>query len=781
MKKRSILPLLSCGMLIFSPLTLAEGVKAETQETQETTSSSENESESTSQTEQEESTASSTTDTEEPAVVDDRQDSIEVRASDISGAGLKKIPYGAKKLDGVFDKLNSAGSGSWKNALVPQNPTDGTNDNRPYDEIQLSGSQNWLSVFSNDYQKLDFSKDFNGHVYINFNTGFTDGLAFVMHNDTRKSKAMTSATSDLDGQNLGVYGAYAGIGSSPYRNPAEKGIQNSVAVEFDMHGNWNEESDNFDRKVGLSVLNGPTHMAYSFPGNPTTYEPYNSYSSWTNSNGTPSTALQKHYVGAEKQGYQSLKNIVSNSWYEFRFNYVSGVGLVYYLFNPTNNTLTEPVVISNAELEANLKLSENNNTAYWGFSSANGNLAGTTKFAFTETPVESVATLSNQVYDKNNTEVTVPRDEAITDKFINSGDTVTLQSTYKLESSQRNYTINNWKGKIDPAAIAIPANKQINVTYSVNDGEAKTQNVAVDAKGNFSLDGLNLAIPREGGTVTFKFSLPTVNNLSAQKTVFYSSVNGRYGTDSFDTIIESDSNYFWINKRNNDPVIDGVTFDQTNFQDFVHPFGFKLSYHDDDAAANELKMKIEVNGQLVSESNLAANASQNLPWAETTKIDLLNENNIFTRGNNTLKVTLTDANGAVATKESTFNVEGYQGFEKVTKEYQWNYSRTQLPTDRKAQARENQMTIKARDTTKDKPTSEVTLSATQLSSNKNNLSASEFVFKENGQTFALPEVSFKPNQAYDFSKSDGLLLKLSDQDNPGEYKGVINWTIKDAP
>ncbi|WP_265456134.1 hypothetical protein [Enterococcus sp. HY326] len=702
---------------------------------------------------------------------------VESKASGISGPGLKSIPYGAKKLDGVFDNANTAGSGSGKNVVVPQYPTNGTNDNRPYDEIRLSGSQNWLSVFSNDYQKLDFSKDFNGRVFVQFQKRSTDGLAFVLHNDVQKSKAITSAVSSLDGQNLGVYGSYRGVGETAFRNPAEKAIQNSLAIEFDMYGNWNTDSDNFDRNLFLATIY-PTHMAYSFPGNPDSYAPFGAYS-WTN-NGNPSIATQKHYIGNQAEGYQSLTNVVDDTWYEFRFSYQIGVGLSYFLFNPMNNSQTDAVLIPDKQLETNLKLSENNHTAYWGFTSSNGNLSGTTKFAFAETPVDSVASLANQVTNKDGMEITVPRDEPLSNKFISSGDPVEFQSLYTLASSQRSYTIDSWKGKIDRNVIAIPSDNQISVSYSVNDGEEKTQNVIVDANGNFALEGINLTIPREGGHVEFKLSLPTITDLSAQKTVFYSNINGRYGTDNFNTIVESESSYFWINKHNSNPVIDSVVFNEASFKDYLSTFGFKMDYHDDDMT-DELKMKIVINKQFVDEISLADVSAQDFSWTLPVPIDLLSKDNILKRGRNVLELTLTDKDGATTTQESEFQVEGYQGFEKVTTEYQWNYSRAQLPVNREPQARQEEMIFKARDTTSTTPTSKVSLSVTSITSDENSLPASDFVFKENNQVYELGAITFEPNQEYVFDQTEGLLLKLSDQDNPGEYRGVINWTIKDAP
>lgn len=113
-----------------------------------------------------------------------------------------------------------------------------------------------------------------------------DGLAFVLQNDSRGTNAMSSYQSNINtGQTLGVWGV-----DSPFRTSsapesvAATAIQNSWALEFDMHSNHDTPSyDNaLDTKSTYydyslpSDYNRPSidtpHIASAFPAQASTYQ-----------------------------------------------------------------------------------------------------------------------------------------------------------------------------------------------------------------------------------------------------------------------------------------------------------------------------------------------------------------------------------------------------------------------------------------------------------------------------------------------------------------------------
>ncbi|MHC5372242.1 hypothetical protein ACYSNU_00420 [Enterococcus sp. LJL120] len=707
------------------------------------------------------------------------------RGIGLAGAGLEKIPYGAKKLDGFFGGANVVGSGSPQNAIIEYYPTDGTNDNRPYDEIRLSGQRNWASIFSNDEHRVDFSKEFAGRIFINFDKANTDGLAFVLHNDTRKTGAITRATSNEDGQNLGVYGANRSVRDNifqAYRNPVEKAIQNSVAVEFDMYNNKALAANIFDYDLGLKD-NDQSHMAFTFPGNSTSYVPFvNGLTEWGGIL-APEYAKLKHYIygGETSQGSQSLSAIISDTWYEFYFKYEVGIGLYYYLYNPVTDTQTWQVLIPETALRTNLKLDTNDNKAYWGFTSANGSKQGTSRFIFSETPVDKIVSISNEVFDNKHNEITVARDAELSSKYVISGDELIIETTISLEQSDRDFTISSLQGKFDPALINLSNGTNFKVTLSLGEG-AETEAIATaDNSGVITLNNLNQTIPKEGGNLVVKVSLPTLSGLETTKSSFYSSAIGHYGTETDTETIESESNYFWIKEGNSPPMIDLLNLSKTSYTDFIDTLQFNWSYHDDNAVSDELKMRIELNGHLFEEEILATPKGVDISWSQVAKIDLLAVENLLVRGENHLKVTVTDAYNETAINEVRFQVVGYQGFENISTDYQWEYSLTQLPSERAPQNRIQSMTVKARDTVRESSSSKIRIQATAITSDDNSLSENQFVFKQNNIIENLSSVALDMNQEYQFSTSEGLLLSLCDQDKPGEYRGTITWTIQDAP
>jgi hypothetical protein len=704
----------------------------------------------------------------------------------LTGAGLSTIPFGAKKLTGLFAEVNQ-NTGKGSGAVKAQNPTDGTNDNRPYDMVELSGSNNWLSIWSNESSKLNFNSNFKGRAYIKFDKANSDGLAFVMHNDSRKTDAITQAQRSSDGQNLGVYGRNNGKDDAPEL----EAVKSSVAIEFDMKASLSNNQTlgdglgghAFDIKTGVTDSDA-AHMAYSFPGSGTSYVPLKNTGSdtgdWKDFLKTVRNARVRHYIAPGTEGVQSLSGI-SSGWYEFRFNYTVGAGMTYYLVNPANGSQTTPVTIGESELRTNLALSSNNNQAYWGFTAANGSAQGTTDFVFTETPTDAQLDLTNDVKDTNKQSVQSAKDSALADKYVTSGSPATFETVFNLKDSERTFSLTKWTAKVDPAYYVLPADGSVKVSYKIDDGVSQETKATIDANGNLTLPLSGVTV-NKGQKVTFTTDVPTKKGSGNHQTSFYSQLTGKYGTDTTETNVESTSVYFWIKNGLVPPLIKRLETSPSNqFTDFVDTFGLQFDYEDQDAAANELKYEITINGKSVGTGTLAAASANNQQWSDSGKIDLLN-NSVYHRGENTVTVKITDANGLSNEQTIKFNVVGYKGFEIVPENYDWSFDRTQLPEKETPQSRLQDMTIKGRDTTGDNTTAKIVASATDIVNEKGTvISKEDFIFKDSGTEQPLANQQLSLNEAHHYSAAEGVLLSLSDQDDTGQYKGTITWTINDAP
>ncbi|MGG5330371.1 hypothetical protein [Enterococcus sp. AZ163] len=743
------------------------------------------------------------------AITDSSKEKVEEVASDVpeeigslarlalpqnmSGDGYGQIPYGAKEISSLFAPVNGAA-----NAIINQRPTNGENDNRPYDLIELSGSSNWLSIWSNESNKLDFNKDFSGRVYIQFDKANSDGLAFVMHNDAKGTAAITSAQSKQDGQNLGVYGQYNGkLGKNKFGNPYGTAIQNSIAVEFDMRSNVNNDAGDdagnaFDYKLALPA-GKEQHMAYLFPGNPNTYQELllnsgndGKDNKWSDPYWLSMVARKarlRHYIGDGVEAVQ-LINGINKGWYEFRFDYEKGKGLNYFLSNPVNGSRTTTVTIPEKDLIANLNLAATNNTAYWGFTAANGAALGTTRFVFTETPVELASDLKNDIKNVEGSSVQVGALDDLGQTYLPNGDSVMFESTYELTESDRDFTLNQWSAQVKPEHIEIPENHEVTINYQVDDEPSSQITGEIDDAGQIVLDSGDLTI-EAGHKVKWQVTLPTkkLEEEEAVKSSFYSTVTGHFGANTENQNFDSNSSYFWIKKVNRPPVITNLTTimsDQT-FTDFKDKFGVVFDYADNDAQPEELTYELKINDQSFQTGTLQDPAKEQFKIEEEQVIDLLS-GGAFVRGENTLSLTITDSTGLQDIQTLTFQVKGYLGYETMTDSFAWKTSKDKLSGNKKNQTRTSDMQIKGRDTLSDNSQVRITAkaSAIQTISGKT-IPASDLVFLQDHEALELSEVSLAMNQLYQYSASEGLLLKLSDQSPSGTYSGTITWAITDAP
>lgn len=261
-----------------------------------------------------------------------------------TGTGSQYVPPGAIPISGAFAAPNGG--------AVVSNVTN-TNDNggKPFSQISLSGSNNWTSIWSNDTYRLDFTKSFSQRVYVNFGTQQADGVAFVMHNDARKTTAITNSRAvGVDGQNLGVYGATGGYYELlAQRTPETTAIRNSFAVEFDLFAN---EAVTGRARYDAQIPAGSTpHMAYTFPGNLSrTYQPINAVNGDLGANDWFTLTLAnpgriKHNSLIPLNGAVST-NVQDGTWYEFNYSFNSTTRNFTYSFrNPVNGAKTADTTI----------------------------------------------------------------------------------------------------------------------------------------------------------------------------------------------------------------------------------------------------------------------------------------------------------------------------------------------------------------------------------------------------------------------------------------------------
>lgn len=496
---------------IVDTITTTESSSSETESSEETTVSS-------SQTESTEETTSSSSTTEESSV---KPQSREVAVSGNLGDGNPNVPKGAIEIDGIFGGVNQnarPGGVAGDSGVHRFNDSD-QNNGRPFSEIQITGKQNAVSIWSNPAYRMDFSKNFSGRTYINFGNKGADGIAFVMHNDPKGIGAFTGSNESEDGQNLGVYGSAAAKGSAfwgPISYPNEKAIQNSVAIEFDGY----ENEDGNTRYDYREDLRAP-HMAYSFPGSKNGYVAYEG--SWPDSpklGGVSKAASVQHY-GTKSLETGTESGIRNDTWYEFRYDYDTANGLTYYLRNPLNpSQTTGETTIPRDDLYRELKLTSDNPKAYWGFTGANGAETGTTKFVFTQVPVDLDTRIKNDVFSeyqsKEQTVVDVNADDH--DQYpeglpaVTPGNPVTFKTSFKVAEGEDILKVNQWSSYIEAKYFNLDTISKVQVAVN---GEAKEEVVPEkNSEGEIVANFENLKLePSDELTLSY-----TVSSLSENET-----------------------------------------------------------------------------------------------------------------------------------------------------------------------------------------------------------------------------------------------------------------------
>ncbi|MGX7025073.1 lectin-like domain-containing protein [Vagococcus hydrophili] len=414
-------------------------------------------------------------------------------------SGLNEIPGGAITVDNFFAPPNGTG-------VRIKKTNDSSNNSVPYSIVSISGTNNWMSIWSNDRSKMDFSRDFEGRMYINFGKGGSDGIAFVMHNDRTKTRALTGAQTSADGQNMGVYGSAKSQKGTPFIGtdtfPYTKAVQNSVAIEFDLYQNTND-TNAFD----INVFSQP-HVAYTYPGDSKEgYQPMDSKLSDINEwfyggfGGMVKSEAMGRVIHRDDRNMNDgvvTNNITDGTWYEFRYRFNRAARNFDYCFvNPTTKKRSEITTIKLSNLDAKLKLSENNQKAYWGFTGANGINGGEIKVAFTQPPVELFGHLSSHVYNKDNQLVSLNEDASEAEikaaNYVKSGDTFKVSSEFNIGAIERPITVDSWETSLDPKIVDISESDIVkNPTITKSDGTKYSVTVkektARNGKIKFKLD-----------------------------------------------------------------------------------------------------------------------------------------------------------------------------------------------------------------------------------------------------------------------------------------------------
>ncbi|MBO1301282.1 MULTISPECIES: lectin-like domain-containing protein [unclassified Enterococcus] len=544
-----------------------ESNDTETDQT-ETTSSSTQESKPTeeSQVNEESQTAVSESQAEEeqPETSSERQSFARAALARATGTGSQYVPPGAIPISGAFAAPNGG--------AVVSNVTN-TNDNggKPFSQISLSGSNNWTSIWSNDAYRLDFTKSFSQRVYVNFGTQQADGVAFVMHNDARKTTALTSSRAvGVDGQNLGVYGATGGYYELlAQRTPETTAIKNSVAVEFDMYAN---DAVTGRTRYDAQIPAGSTpHMAYTFPGNLSrTYQPVNGVNADLGPNDWFTLTIAnsgriKHNSLIPLNGAVST-NVQDGTWYEFNYNFDSTTRNFTYSFrNPVNGTKTADTTIPWADLNSELQLSANNNRAYWGFTAANGAVSGQVRFAFTQPPIPIGASVTSQVLDSANNSVTVPSTDTSKSKYLISEQPAKIQSTIKVSAGEAALNATRWTTVLDAKAINLATNASLTPTITKTTAAGVTTTIApanlstvvtnnattgvINVVTTIANNAINL---NPGDSATLSYSAPT-KTLSADVLTSYGGAVlanpvGTTPNDTTNVTYYGDTVYYWVRK-----------------------------------------------------------------------------------------------------------------------------------------------------------------------------------------------------------------------------------------
>ncbi|MHC5247480.1 lectin-like domain-containing protein [Enterococcus sp. LJL90] len=545
---------------------------------------------------------------------------------------MTEIPKGAITIDGLFASPN-ASSGIGAIVETVTEPTD--NNGLPYSIISLSGSENFTSIWSDDDYKLNFNQSFEGRTYVNFGDAnqAADGFAFVMHNDSSGTTALTSADNPAaDGQNLGVYGstnAYReNISSSLFpnwvtRTPDYRAIQNSVAIEFDLNYN-NGRPAAYDIQLNS---NQTPHMAYTFPGSSSKgYQPIGTLGETTDNwfvltpifgGGDPHRVATKHNSLIALNGTIST-NVRDNTWYEFRYAFDKETNIFsYYLENPVTEIKTAVTQIPWQDLVEELNLEENDYTAYWGFTAANGAASGKTQFVFTQPPVELQGSVTNDVLNDAQESISVAQAAASAEKNVTAGETVKIVSDFAV-TGEASVTLNSWNVVLDPAVIDLTGNQSVmNITATDISTQVETAGTAeVNSEtGSIIVQFPNLQV-RSNSEIRLSFQVATKEITDEHQVEVNSNVIATEVGKTAALTFQGSATYFWIVKADSPTQLSwqaetlqeslSLEEDMSNINDGLE----QLFYWQDDDVADQLQFRLLQNETVIAVTTAQTTGNQ---------------------------------------------------------------------------------------------------------------------------------------------------------------------------
>lgn len=456
-------------------------------------------------------------------------------------------------INGLFD--NPVGGTGF--TVEPVDPDAPVNNGKPYHEITIGGRNNWLAMWSLENNRLDFSKSFEGRMFVNFGTAQADGFTFTIHNDSRKTEALTTAQNmNQDGQNLGVYGSSSASTVSGVRKyPNIDAVQNSFTVEFDLYTNGKSRYPYaFDVAPGQEMIGElrTPHMAYSFPGNrDKTYQAINKgllggisdVNSWfSGRTGRPGRVV--HY-GLKYLNSDVGNNVQDGTWYEFNFSFdYDSKEFQYFLRNPVTGNQTRVDKVPWNDLSSELNLSTNDSKAYWGFTAANGASEGEVKVVFADVPVELKYDVSNKVFNESGEEITVSKNDENKDVYAKKGDLVYFETKAVLE--QIDYTSPYVMYEAELASDQFDWDTLNDFQVKINDVDIGSYTPTVSRD-----DGrISLKVDKEfkqGDTIEFQFNIRSKNNSSSDTKETFSSNLITINPDNSDLdYMGSDPAYYWL-------------------------------------------------------------------------------------------------------------------------------------------------------------------------------------------------------------------------------------------
>ncbi|MGY3312719.1 hypothetical protein ACV242_001215 [Peribacillus simplex] len=499
-----------------------------------------------------------------------------VESIKVEAAGpLEDNPPSSIILDGLFTTSSTGSNSSIINShLVSVTP--GTTNQKG-------------AIWSIDDLKMDLTKDFTASMYLYFgNNGANaaDGMAFVMHNDSRGVNAIAKS-----GASLGVWA------DEGYNGSKTSGIQKSFAVEFDTYKN-DGESSYFDTNVN------DDHVAWGYPGKADTYIDY-SIGVWpVQSN----RRTMKHNNVDGNTGVQYPGLLSNGTWRKFEVRWDAASQALTYQLEGVNAVT---VAVNAQDVFGSTKV-------YWGFTGSTGpTYKQTNRVAFDKIP------------DLVNAEVeqTITRQD---DSVVGEGSSVFKGDvlTYTLYAKY-NGGLQNWKNIILNTVL------NDHVTFIPGSMTLTTpgETAALDDN-SWSGKSLALSIPnmnstQNAATVSFQVKVnATTEAASVTETARFNGDNMVIDTNSIDYVIQpNQAPEVAINDAGPVYVSEGEDYE------------VKGTWNDSDNSKGTFYYELN-SEEIQSEEKEKDVSSDSADWSFLLSKDQLN------MGENTFEVYVTDENGA---------------------------------------------------------------------------------------------------------------------------------------